>query len=56
MTKPENAFVLMSNFVKQAKQVGLPVEYIDKVLAEAQTGDYDHLCEVLRNGWKYIIK
>lgn len=38
-----NAFSLMGHFSKQARKEGWTPDEIDLVIAEAMTGDYDHL-------------
>ena len=38
-----NAFSVMGAFRKAARRQGMPKEEIDQVLAEAMSGDYNHL-------------
>ena len=38
-----NCFAIMGRFEAAARKAGWSKEYIDKVLNEAMTGDYDHL-------------
>jgi len=38
-----NAFSLMGHFSKQARKEGWTRDEIDLVIAEAMSGDYDHL-------------
>jgi len=42
-----NAFMLMGAFKKAARNQGWGIEDINKVLKEAQVGDYDNLVGVL---------
>jgi hypothetical protein len=42
-----NAFMLLGYFRKQAKRTGWSVQDIEKVTKDAQSGDYDHLLQVL---------
>jgi hypothetical protein len=42
-----NAFALMSHFSRLAKAQGFDKEFIDKVLDEAQSSNYDHLVQTL---------
>jgi hypothetical protein len=42
-----NAFSLMGAFQAQARKEGWTNQEIEKVLKEAQSGDYDHLLLVL---------
>lgn len=49
--KQENAFLLLAQWRAKAKR--MPAVYSDKkiaeVLKEAQSGDYEHLIETLKN-------
>lgn len=47
-----NAFMLLGTFSKQARREGWSSEELDKVLAEAKSGDYAHLLSVLGNHCK----
>ncbi len=40
-----NAFVILGNAVKVAKRSGWDKVQIDTFLAEAESGDYDHLLQ-----------
>ena len=42
-----NAFSIMGAFSKQARREGWSKEEIDKVIAEATAGDYDHLLQTI---------
>ena len=42
-----NAFMVMGYFSKLAKQQGFSKEWIDGVIAEAKSGDYDNLLRVI---------
>lgn len=42
-----NAFSLMGYYSKQARRQGVDKAVRDSVLADAQSGDYDHLVSVL---------
>ena len=42
-----NAFSIMGAFSKQARRAGWSKEAIDKVIAEATAGDYDHLLQTI---------
>ena len=42
-----NAFSIMGAFSKQARREGWSKEAIDKVIAEATAGDYDHLLQTI---------
>ena len=42
-----NAFSLMGAFRQAARRQGWTKEEIDKVMADCQSGDYDHLLQVL---------
>lgn len=44
-----NAFAILGAFQRQARREGWTVEEIELVLAEAKTGDYDHLIAVISN-------
>lgn len=43
----ENAYALLAQFKRDARKADLKPEYIEKVIKEATSGDYDHLVEVL---------
>ena len=38
-----NAFVIMGRVKKALKSAGADMEYIDRYISEATTGDYNHL-------------
>ena len=42
-----NAFALMGHFNKLARRQGFSKEWINSVLDEARSGDYDHLLQTL---------
>lgn len=42
-----NAFMLLGYFRKQARRAGWSAEDIEEVMKDAQSGDYDHLLQVL---------
>jgi len=42
-----NAFAVLGNFRKHARRAGWPSEQIDRVVKDAQTGDYDHLLQTI---------
>jgi hypothetical protein len=42
-----NAFELLASFRRQARNAGWSADKIAKVLSDAQSGDYEHLTEVL---------
>lgn len=42
-----NAFVLLGAFRKAAIRQGFPVEWVEKVLEDAKSDDYNHLLKVL---------
>lgn len=42
-----NAFALLGAFQRQARREGWSLEEIKAVMDEAQSGDYDHLLQVL---------
>ncbi|MFD2916863.1 hypothetical protein [Psychroserpens luteus] len=44
-----NAFAVMGVFRKKAKQEGWSPSEIEMVLAEAKSGDYDHLLATIMN-------
>jgi len=41
-----NAFSVMGLVAKALKRAGADKEYVDKYMAEAMAGDYDHLLQV----------
>ena len=43
----DNAFAMLGAFCKAAQQQGYPQADIDRVIAEARSGDYGHLVDVL---------
>mgnify|MGYP001274446855 CR=1 FL=1 len=44
-----NAFMIMGVFRKQAKKEGWTPEEIEDVMAEAKSGDYNHLLATIEN-------
>ena len=40
-----NAFAILGNCQRQARRAGVPKTDIDAFLAEATSGDYDHLLQ-----------
>lgn len=42
-----NAFALMGAFRQAARRQGIAKDQIDAVIAECQTGDYNHLLQTL---------
>ncbi len=44
-----NAYMIMGVFQKQAKREGWSTEEIEVVLAEAKSGDYNHLLATIEN-------
>lgn len=44
-----NAFMIMGVFQRQAKREGWSTSEIEMVLAEAKSGDYDHLLATIVN-------
>ena len=42
-----NAFMILGAFSTTAKRQGWTQEEVDKVLEEAQSGDYDHLLQTI---------
>lgn len=44
-----NAYALMAHWRRAARRAKWPKEEIDRVLGEAQSGDYDHLLMTLTN-------
>ena len=42
-----NAFIVMGHFRKLAKQQGFSKDWIDGVIAEAKSGDYENLLRVI---------
>lgn len=42
-----NAFAIMATFRRAATRQGFPTVEIDDVLAEAMSGDYDHLLQTI---------
>lgn len=44
-----NAFMIMGVFQRQAKREGWSISEIEVVLAEARSGDYDHLLATIKN-------
>ncbi|MDG5490622.1 hypothetical protein [Psychroserpens sp. SPM9] len=44
-----NAFAVMGVFQKQARKEGWSTSEIEMVLAEAKSGDYDHLLATIMN-------
>jgi len=45
----ENAFLVMGKFRAEAIRQGWTKSELKEVLDEAMDGDYDHLCETIKN-------
>jgi len=48
-----NAFMIMGVFQRQAKKEGWNTSEIEMVLAEAKSGDYNHLLTTIENHCEY---
>jgi hypothetical protein len=49
-----NAYELLASFNRQACKSGWPKDKIEKVLADARSGDYEHLKEVLLEAFRQM--
>ena len=50
-----NAMSLMSNAERWAKQLDWERADIDAMLEDMQSGDYDHILDVIEEKFKYVV-
>lgn len=50
-----NAFALMGNAERWGKQLGWSRSHIDKVLEDMQSGDYEHLLDVIEKEFEHVV-
>lgn len=50
-----NAMSLMGNAERWAKQLQWDRQAIDAMLEDMQSGDYDHLLDVIEEKFKYVV-
>lgn len=51
-----NAFMIMGTFKNDARKVGWLKEDVDKVLADAMSGDYEHLLATIAQHYENPLK